>query len=66
MTRMEQLVKFVEWEKRFEPNRTHIAEWALNRIRELEAQIKADTDKTSDSEFSPAGGCNNSKIKGDE
>lgn len=40
MERMVQLEKFVEWHKQYTPGQTHIAEWALNRIRELEGKLK--------------------------
>jgi hypothetical protein len=35
LTPMEQLIAFVEWERKANPNKKHIAEWALEEIYRL-------------------------------
>lgn len=39
MNRMEQLIGFVEWERKHHPDRQHIAEWALGEIERLQALV---------------------------
>lgn len=39
MDRMEQLRAFVEWEKKQNPTKKHIAEWALSEIERLNALL---------------------------